>query len=506
MRAILVVIAAFTVARGSDGQVVTSPESLRVVVAQGQEATNILLLQGAGEAVPYCLDVNTPTQRWPAPSLGVGCGEPGELLAWADESSIGFGWDPYAVTMTPDGRVFVAEFVGARRTYELTTDLLYVSRFQSPVVAELAIPFTVGVTYNEDIGTLWWTNAEVDGFDVRRILLLEGTLEGVATGRRIEIPVPPTGPPPTNSGYPKGASYDPATKRYYYLDVARREIWAVDTLGTAVPGYPVMLSAYPSQYIGQTVEAIGGETGAAADVRLEIPAGVVGLDWEHVVVTDPLGTNLALETPFVGIYNQGWYPVGSTARSRLDPNGVMYATFTGGGPGEPDGVAAIQPVPLSPTWLTLSDWSGTIPPGGSTQVMLTFRAGQREPGEYRTTLVVEDTAGVVLASVPLTLVVEAGTPAEPGPDEADVVLAVSPNPVAGAGAVTVTLARPAADVRIGVLDVLGREVAVLGQGPLPAGATRFTLAAGALPGGVYVVRVDRPGGHPMVTTRFSIVR
>jgi len=399
--------------------------------------------------------------------------------------------------------VFVAEQVGALRPYELTADLAYVSRFQSPTVAELAIPYTVGVTYNTDTGTLWWTNAEVDGFDIRRILLLEGTLEGVATGRRIEIPVPPTGPPPSNSGYPKGASYDPATRRYYYVDGLRNELWAIDTLGVVAPGYPRLVDAYPSAYLGNAVDALGGAAGGPEGVRLEIPLGlVIDNDYDRVVVTDSVGTNLAQETTLAAMWAEGWFPVGSTARSRLDPNGVMYATFTGGGPEGQRGVAAIRPVPLSPTWLTLSDWSGTIPAGGSTQVMLTFRAGQRAPGEYRSTLVVEDTAGVVLASVPLTLVVTPDTPAEPGPDRAGASLSVSPNPAHGAAAMTLTLPSPA-HVRLAVHDVLGREVAVLHAGPLRAGA--HALVVPALPAGAYVARAAVAGAAP-AAARFVVAR
>jgi hypothetical protein len=397
----------------------------------------------------------------------------------------------------------MAEFVSSRRTYELTPSLTYVTRFNSPAVAELAIPYTVGVTYNEDTGTLWWTNAEIDGFDIRRILLLEGTLEGVATGRRIEIPVPP-GPPPSNSGYPKGASYDPATKRYYYVDRVHDNLWAIDTLGVVEAGFPRSLGAYPTAFIGNTVDAFGGATGGPGGTRLEIPVGlVIGNDYDRVVVTDSAGTNLAQETSLQSIWTQGWFPVGSTARSRLDPNGVMYATFSGGGPDGQRGVAAVRPTPVSPTWLALTDWSGTIPAGGSTQVQLTFRAGQRAPGEYRSTLVVEDTAGVVLASVPLTMVVEAGTPTEPDPQHAGLLLSVSPNPVHDAGDVMLTAPSAVAGARAAVFDVLGREVRVLHEGPLPAGVTRLPLDARGLPSGVYIVRADAPGA---AATRVVTIR
>ena len=79
-------------------------------------------------------------------------------------------------------------------------------------------------------------------------------------------------------------------------------------------------------------------------------------------------------------------------------------------------------------------------------------------------------------------------PTEPGP-RAGALGPPFPNPV-GAGAVTVpfTLA-VAGPVRLGVVDGLGREVAVLHDGPLAAGEHRVPLAVGGWAPGVYVVRL-----------------
>ena len=79
------------------------------------------------------------------------------------------------------------------------------------------------------------------------------------------------------------------------------------------------------------------------------------------------------------------------------------------------------------------------------------------------------------------------------PVAAGAALAVAPNPVRGESAVTLTLAAPGA-VSVAVLDVLGREVAQLHDGPLSAGAHRLALDAERLPAGVYVVRATTPGG------------
>lgn len=65
----------------------------------------------------------------------------------------------------------------------------------------------------------------------------------------------------------------------------------------------------------------------------------------------------------------------------------------------------------------------------------------------------------------------------------------APNPTAATAAFTVRLAAPEA-VTIDLVDVLGRRVATLHDGPLAGGADhRFVLQTRALPAGVYVVRV-----------------
>ncbi|MDX1531600.1 MAG: T9SS type A sorting domain-containing protein, partial [Rhodothermales bacterium] len=82
------------------------------------------------------------------------------------------------------------------------------------------------------------------------------------------------------------------------------------------------------------------------------------------------------------------------------------------------------------------------------------------------------------------------SPAEPGTEAAAVTVeAPYPNPFADAATVALRL-RQSERVRIEVLDVLGRRVALLHDGPL-AGDTRhaFRFDGGALPAGLYLVRV-----------------
>jgi hypothetical protein len=412
--------------------------------------------------------------------------------------------------MVPDGRLFVADRVqtgGYTIVYDAA--LNYLQHFVHPQISELS-PFgqTTGVTYDPRTGTLWWLNMETTGFEVFRTMLLEGSVSGVPTGRRIILDVP-TGNAPAPGLY--GGVLEPAQARFYAVDVRTgvdEALWAVDIAGAVVDGFPLALARYPTAEEGSGIDAHGGLYGLD-EVRVEVPVAVAGeANFSRVVVSDPAGQDLGLETP-VPAFPAGWRAGlrGTALRSRIDPNGVMYGAFSGFDAQNLNvrGLFAFRPIPLSPRWLTLSHWMGTIPAGGTSELELTFRAGQREPGEYHSTLVVEDTSGEVLASVPLTMVVEVATPAsEPGAEEAGVRLDVSPNPVRQSADVSVTMARPAHDVHVTVHDVLGRVVETRHVASLPQGTTTVPLDAAGLPAGVYVVRAA--GADWMATTRFSVVR
>jgi plastocyanin len=69
----------------------------------------------------------------------------------------------------------------------------------------------------------------------------------------------------------------------------------------------------------------------------------------------------------------------------------------------------------------------------------------------------------------------------------------TPNPFRDETAFALTVATPA-PVRVAVYDVLGREVDVLHDGPLPAGTpVPFVWAPAAARAGAYLVRVEGPG-------------
>jgi hypothetical protein len=79
----------------------------------------------------------------------------------------------------------------------------------------------------------------------------------------------------------------------------------------------------------------------------------------------------------------------------------------------------------------------------------------------------------------------------------------SPNPFAASTTIRFALAAPSA-VRLAVYDVLGREVAVLVDGALEAGAHAAVFDAAALPSGAYLYRLS--AGRQVRTGQLTVLR
>src|SRR5690606_11304017 len=272
-------------------------------------------------------------------------------------------------------------------------------------------------------------------------------LDGNPTGRRIELATEYDG----TRLYSRGPSYDAATGLFYYMGASVdgsptlvTRIWAVDREGAVAEGYPLAQAAYPGGGTGHGVEATGGAGGGAEGVRIEVGMRrppQTNDDFDRVVVLDRWGEGLGpeLETPvppeilgpeYTGI-------LANPLRSRLDPNGVMYMTFSGFGD---SGVLAVRPHPLPPSWLVVDSeagaeaaWDGVLAPGESRTLELTFRPGAREVGDYTATLQVFEAESGEAVEVPLTLTVVPGVDTEDGAETEEASgLVVYPNPSAGA--------------------------------------------------------------------------
>ena len=95
------------------------------------------------------------------------------------------------------------------------------------------------------------------------------------------------------------------------------------------------------------------------------------------------------------------------------------------------------------------------------------------------------------------------TPAEPAPARASPRLTVGPNPMTTAGTVRLTVPQ-AGPVQVRVVDLLGRTVSVVLDGAVAAGDHALSLHTSGLAQGVYLIRVESPGGvlvRPFVLAR-----
>ena len=181
-------------------------------------------------------------------------------------------------------------------------------------------------------------------------------------------------------------------------------------------------------------------------------------------------------------YNVGWtesleslrYTVAVAEAGAYDVD-VRVASADGGGrlllsvDGQTLGTLAVPNTGGWQSWRTAS-LDGVALPAGEHVLELTVRSGAFNLNT-------------------MTLTASGATAAEGDPGAA--ALAVVPNPAADTATAVLSLVAPA-DARVVVYDSLGREVAVVHDGPLAAGEARFAL--GALPPGAYVVRLEGPAG------------
>jgi hypothetical protein len=319
-------------------------------------------------------------------------------------------------------------------------------------------------------------------------MLIEGTLDGQLTGRRIVLPRTP-GDTAFPYDLPTGPAYDPVGRRYFYTAFIARSVRAVDSTGTTLDGYPRQLQGYPSATLGRGLSVHGRPEGGPDGVRLEIPyyQGDAGR-FRRIIVTDPLARPLGQESvaPTFGYQWQSVDVQGNALRSVFNPNGIMYFSYEGFDTSWHFGLAAVRPARLSPTWLTVDTWDGVIPAGGFASIPLTFVAGNRDPGVYSTTLAVQ-TNHHPPVSIPLVLTVTSSTGTDSPAHRTQARVSASPNPVTHGGEIVIETTAAAA-VRMEVVDLVGRSVWRVSERSLSAGRHSFPLDAGGIAPGLYIIR------------------
>ncbi|MDX1530829.1 MAG: hypothetical protein R3362_04820 [Rhodothermales bacterium] len=316
----------------TSAQVTVGPDTLRLSLPTGAEteATLAVTNEGSGTLALYGV---------PLPADGL-TGTPGEMLL---ASAPGAAYDPYDLTSTDDGRLFVAEYQGGiePETQEYSPDLALVGAFPHPEVGSDS--FTGAVAWmppghapeGHPEGTLWWLDRASSfaggTWRLEHALLLEGALDGTPTGCAIDI-THAVGPGASNwdSGIPTGLAFDDEAAGgaglFYYIDAINEDIWAVGIDGTVAAGYPIPLSDYdpgtPLSMAEAGLDASRGEDGGAYfDLPLALPGEGA---YSRVVVTDRFGRNTGAETPLTLLEppdgaGQITRPEG-VVRSRLDPS------------------------------------------------------------------------------------------------------------------------------------------------------------------------------------------
>lgn len=202
----------------------------------------------------------------------------------------------------------------------------------------------------------------------------------------------------------------------------------------------------------------------------------------------------------------GSFPFTLTANAEGADQGDISITFTNGSSDDLEDLFRVTTTVQGLT-LTLSDYTSDLDlyllDGAATTLLgqsnsvnatETIDLPQLAAGEYLVGVSFYD-AGGETGATPYTLRAASGVAvaSEDDSDARDVVLyPVAPNPVWGHAAIEFELAE-ASEVRLSILDVLGREVRVLAEGPRRAGphATSFSVA-GVSPG-TYVVRLVAGG-------------
>jgi hypothetical protein len=497
-------------------QVSVVPAAVEASVPSGQQAMATLTVGNAStDLLSFALSLA------PAPSADNPPSEPGEVLFTSEETAS----LPSGITMTPEGRLFVERGGGgARETLEFSAELDFVREFEHPF---FPVPgsATGGITYRPDAGTLWWLDIIRDCMGstctVEQVLLLEGDFDGEATGRELAVPwADGIGECGSRSAIPTRPAYAADTGRFFWLDNGNDTIWAMDTTGVVIDGYPVSQTDYagvpqpdnPGGCLvnsGLDAHALGGEP---------ILETVTGYPLVHprnrqytVVVLDRWGRNRGAETPLFDLPTPDGFGVvrwiADVVRSQLDPS-VLYLTVTTGKGGASNRywVYAVRAAPLPPVWLHASPILFSVEGESEREVTLVLDATGLEPGVYEGVAEVRlgDGIGPVLVEVPVMLTVTEGTASEEGPaSEASRLGAPYPNPAQGMATVPLNLAE-AAEVRVAVYDVLGREVVVLREGRLAVGSHRLSFDTAALPAGVYLVRAV--SGSRILTQRLTVLR
>lgn len=497
---LLLLFALMLPALTSRAQVTVFPTSVDVVVEPDETGTTSLTLTNVTREPVMLVLALRPAEQHPC--------TPGEFLFATKPEVLE---DHRHVAATPEGHVLTSTPYDWEPAYRLNARLEVVGSFETPEQEELLNVFS-GFDYDASNRAMWWFETRKHSNGPGPLTVSLARFRGRSPFQfwevDVEVPEFPEGRGACNEEVnPLYAAV--ADRQLFWIDYYNDSLWSSDLSGTTLAPYPVRLTDYhhligkPCEVMnlrGLDAHSLTSSHGVPGEPLLEVGADLVyGNNYiSRVVVTDRLGRNRGAETPLVDLPSPdgiGTVRVGGEfARSRIYPQHLYVSVSTGPQGGWRDWIYAVCAAPLPPSWLRAEEvLLGSVGAGETASADLMLEAEGLEPDEYKGVVEVRtgNGTGPVVAEVPVTLKVVGQVVTEEAASGLEGGLAVHPNPTRGAATVTLTLSVPE-EARVSVLDVLGREVAVLHEGVLTPGEHRLTLRE-KLPAGVYVVRATANG-------------
>jgi PKD repeat protein len=160
--------------------------------------------------------------------------------------------------------------------------------------------------------------------------------------------------------------------------------------------------------------------------------------------------------------------------------------------------------------LTVTPASGSVAPGASQTLTVTYDASDISEGSYSGTIAIGGNGGTVTLPVAVTVSSAVSSDAPERANARIELMTNRPNPFAHATEIPLRL-REATDLRVVVYNAIGRRVRVLADARLPAGTTALTWdgrddSGVESPSGLYFVRAEPSNGIGVVTQRILKVR
>ena len=313
-------------------------------------------------------NVGTPTSTGLAAALEAPAGDrrpfqphaPGQLLLSAPIPLTGAS--PLGITIAGNGDIYVSDITQGK-VVQYDSSLVFERIIDDPIGPRVGggNNATTGVAYDSVNNTLWFLDAIVPR-------LVESDLDGDPTGNVITLSI-------AAGGLATGVEYDATTDAFYLLDIVADDIYAFGRDGVVRPGYPVPQTSF------DTGAGLFGNGLDVIDGNLDV---LVGLSTEtrvtRSVLTDLLGVSTGAETPLTTVNDTF---INDIARSRTQPNRLVYVVGNA-----TDTVYAVEPsnLGLARRWASADPATGTVPPGGSANVTLTYDSTNLAFGTYQARL------------------------------------------------------------------------------------------------------------------------